>query len=303
MPAPITSALTSPLLSADWLQAQLDRSQSEQDAIANPALVIVDCRFALAHPQQGRTDYEQGHIPGAHYLSLDQDLSAPLPGPPPVEGGRHPLPRPEIFAQKLNQLGVMAQTLIVAYDDSRFAFAARLWWLLRYFGHDRVAVLDGGWKAWQAAGYEVSPAVPEAIPEPRTGTFVPRPRPDLLASRQAVMERSASTPLIDSRSPQRYRGEEEPIDPIAGSIPGAINRFWQGVTDEHGLAKPAEEQAARWGNLAEAETSIVYCGSGVTACVNLLSMAMAGIHNAQLYVGSWSDWCAYLAEENQPESP
>jgi len=295
MLAPMTSAPISPLVSAGWLQAQLNRSQSEQDAIANPALVIVDCRFALANPQQGRTDYEQGHIPGACYLSLDQDLSAPLPGPPPVEGGRHPLPQPEVFAQTLNRLGVTAQTLVVAYDDSRFAFAARLWWLLRYLGHDRVAVLDGGWTAWQAAGYEISPADPEVSPELRTGTFVPRPRPGLLASRQAVLERPAATPLIDSRSPQRYRGEEEPIDPIAGSIPGAVNAFWQGVTEDSGLAKSPEEQAARWSAVAQAEQPpMVYCGSGVTACVNLLSMAIAGLEGAQLYAGSWSDWCAYL---------
>ncbi len=283
-----------PLVSSDWLQAQLSAS------LAPPAnLVVIDCRFTLAESGLGQAQYSQGHIPGAYYLSLDQDLSAPLVQPPPVEGGRHPLPEAAVFAQVLSQLGITAQTLVVAYDDSRFAFAARLWWLMRYMGHDRVAVLDGGWKAWCQAGYAVS----TEVPGPQPGNFVPQPRPTMLASRVAVQERSAQTMLIDSRSPQRYRGEVEPIDPIPGSIPGAVNYFWQGVTNEQGFAKPAEEQAARWAALANSpQPPIVYCGSGVTACVNLLSMAIAGIDSPQLYAGSWSDWCAYLISQGETQT-
>ncbi len=281
---------TGPLISPVWLQAQLSLQSPDLK------MVVIDCRFSLAEPDLGRAQYSQGHIPGAYYLSLDRDLSGPVTATLPALGGRHPLPEPEAFAQTLNQMGLTAETLVVAYDSSRFAFAARLWWLLRYLGHDRVAVLDGGWQAWQAAGYDIS----QAPPTERPGHFVPQPQPEMLATRAAVQTRSPQTPLVDSRSPQRYRGEEEPIDPIAGSIPGAINRFWQGVTDDSGLAQPVEEQAARWSAITQSEeTPIVYCGSGVTACVNLLSMAIAGVENAQLYVGSWSDWCAFLAEEAQ----
>ena len=279
------SIVTRPIVSPLWLQAQLSQQ--------SPQVIVVDCRFSLAEPELGKSQYDQGHIPGAYYLSLNRDLAGPVPAVLPATGGRHPLPDLAQFTAKLNQIGLTAKTLVVAYDASRFAFASRLWWLLRYLGHDRVAVLDGGWQAWQTAGYDISTETPSA----RTGNFVAQPRPEMLASRVAVQARSPQTPLIDSRSPQRYRGEEEPIDPIAGSIPGAVNRFWKGVTDDSGFAKSPEEQAARWDNLAQAKKSIVYCGSGVTACVNLLSMAIAGIHTAQLYVGSWSDWCAYLNEQ------
>lgn len=284
-------ASTGPLASPVWLQAQLSQPGADK------TVMVVDCRFALAEPDQGQQQYDQGHIPGAYYLSLDRDFAGPVTAALPATGGRHPLPELTQFAQTLNQLGLTAETLVVAYDDSRFAFASRLWWLLRYLGHDRVTVLNGGWQAWQAAGYDVSTECPTPS---RTGNFVPQPRPEMIATREAVQTRSPQTPLIDSRSPQRYRGEEEPIDPIAGSIPGAVNRFWQGVTDDNGFAHPVEEQVARWAALANSDQPpIVYCGSGVTACVNLLSMAMAGINNAQLYVGSWSDWCAFLAEQEE----
>ncbi|NJN32522.1 MAG: sulfurtransferase [Synechococcales cyanobacterium RM1_1_8] len=284
----------SPLVSAAWLQAQLEAQGNPAQA---PDLLILDCRFALADASLGQRQYDQGHISGAHYLSLDRDLSGPVTQPLPAPGGRHPLPDSAQFAQTLNHLGMTAATQVVAYDDSRFAFAARLWWLLRYLGHDRVAVLDGGWSAWQAAGYGTSLEIPSLRPG---GSFVPQPRPELLASREAVRHRSASTVLVDSRSPQRYRGEEEPIDPIAGSIPGAVNYFWQDVTDDTGLAKSPEAQAQRWAALGQGELPIVYCGSGVTACVNLLSMAIANIPPAQLYIGGWSDWCAHLTNPEDP---
>ncbi len=319
------------LVTADWLQAHLD----------HPQVVVVDCRFALADPEAGQRAYRTHHIPGAHYLDLNLDLS----GPVQPHGGRHPLPQPEMLAVKLSALGIRsasalnqanlnqanlnqanlnlaelnlanpdevdeAPTLVVAYDDARFAFAARLWWLLRYYCHDQVVVLDGGYAAWQAAGYPVTAVVPPDQP----GRFVPHLRSDwtidITAIQQAMpsLEQNALTgsqtlsptlpfALIDSREAERYRGEREPIDPIAGHIPGALNYPWAEVTDAAGFAQPLDSQQSRWRNLPDSserlDPPVVYCGSGVTACVNLLSLAMVGKF-ARLYPGSWSDWCSYL---------
>jgi thiosulfate/3-mercaptopyruvate sulfurtransferase len=263
--------MNSVTVSADWLAAHLAE------------VVVVDCRFALMEPQLGRQQYEAGHIPGAHYLDLNQDLSAPVG----EHGGRHPLPDVAAFAAKLSQLGVTNTTLVVAYDDSRFAFAARLWWLLRYLGHDQVAVLDGGWKAWIAKDYPITTDLPVAEPT----LFIPQPRSHWLVDINSVKSRKDSTLLIDSREPERYRGDREPIDPVAGHIPGAMNYPWQDITDAAGFVRP--DLKAYWDSLQPAEEVIVYCGSGVTACVNLLGLAIAGIES-KLYAGSWSDWCSYL---------
>lgn len=278
-------SLTQPVVEPSWLAAHLGQ----------PQLVVVDCRFSLANPQQGQQQYLAGHIPGAVYLDLNQDLSSPVQ----AHGGRHPLPDVQQFAAKLSALGIhseppASQTWVVAYDDSRFAFAARLWWLLNYLGHSQVAVLNGGLAGWQAAGYPLSPTVPS----PEFGHFVPRPRPHWTAEIEAVRQRKdqPGTLLIDSRSPERYRGEQEPIDPIAGSIPGAANYFWQAVTDDQGRLRSPAELQQHWQAAAEAEEVIVYCGSGVTACVNLLSQVVAGLPMQQLYVGGWSDWCSYLPD-------
>lgn len=272
------------LVSAEWLSQHLTDAN----------LVIADCRFALAQPQLGRQQYEDSHIPGAFYLDLNQDLSSPVE----AHGGRHPLPDPAQLAQKLTAIGVRSvlqstdptATLVVVYDDSRFAFASRLWWLLRYYGHDRVALLDDGWSGWQTAGYPVT----ADLPQPRTGDFVPQLQLDWIVDRDEIQAQlnSEAFVLVDSREAERYRGEQEPIDPIAGHIPGAINYPWQGVTDNKGLAHSVETQQQRWADLPDGEV-VVYCGSGVTACVNLLSLAMAG-RSAKLYPGSWSDWCSYL---------
>lgn len=258
--------------------------------LPNSQIIIIDCRFSLADPDLGRQLYEISHIPGAYYLDLNQDLSSPVG----QHGGRHPLPDPSQLAEKLSRIGLRSEpeaTWVVAYDDSRFAFAARLWWLLRYLGHERVMVLEGGFKGWQSAGY----AVTTELPSPQLGAFVPRPRLDWTVDIAAVKARKdqPGTVLIDAREPERYRGEREPIDPVAGHIPGAINFPWQEMTDAQGYLLPNLEQ--RWANLPpaeEIEEIVVYCGSGVTACVNLLSLAMAGI-SAKLYPGSWSDWCSY----------
>jgi thiosulfate/3-mercaptopyruvate sulfurtransferase len=267
------------LVEPNWLVAHLD----------DPNIVVVDCRFALMEPDKGRQQYEAGHIPGAYYLDLNQDLSSPVQ----KHGGRHPLPDWGAFVAKLEAIGVSSEppTLVVAYDDSRYAFASRLWWLLKYLGHDAVAVLNGGLQGWQRQGYELSQAMPEAA----VGQFTPNPQPDWIVDIDTVRQRKdqPGVMLVDAREPSRYRGEQEPIDPVAGSIPGAVNYFWQDVSEGEGRMRSQADLAAHWSALDDAEEVIVYCGSGVTACVNLLSCAIAGKPIGKLYVGGWSDWCSY----------
>jgi thiosulfate/3-mercaptopyruvate sulfurtransferase len=253
--------------------------------------VIVDCRFSLAEPELGHQQYQISHIRGAHYLDLNKDLSAPVE----CHGGRHPLPNLSELAKKLVAIGVNFQeTLVVAYDDSRFGFAARLWWLLRYMGHDKVALLDGGWRAWQSAGYPVTDALP---PTPQPGNFVPQLHSEWVVNIDEVKVRKdlPGVVLVDSRESDRYAGKREPIDPIAGHIPGAINSPWQDVTDAQGYLRSMPEQKQRWVDVEHSKEVLVYCGSGVTACVNLLSLELAGIHTGKLYAGGWSDWCSYLS--------
>lgn len=276
------------VVTAEWLH----------DHLTDPAVVVVDCRFVLTEPDRGQQQYQTSHIPGACYLDLNRDLSSPVQ----QHGGRHPFPDPAALAAKLSAMGVQSAsttapdaahsqpTLVVAYDDSRLAFAARLWWLLRYLGHEQVAVLDGGFAGWLAAGYPVT----AEQPAPRTGHFVPRPQTDWTVDIATIQARLSDPQfvLIDSREPERYRGEREPIDPVAGHIPGAVNYPWQEVTDAQGHVYSSEQQRQRWANLPSGER-VVYCGSGVTACVNLLSLSLAG-YEAKLYPGSWSDWCSYL---------
>lgn len=269
-------------------------TQSLKERLDDPQVVVIDCRFALADPQQGYHQYQTSHIPGAYYLDLNQDLSAPVER----HGGRHPLPDLNQIAQKLAAIGVrFGETLVVAYDDSRFAFAARLWWLLRYLGHDRVAVLDGGWGAWQSQGYPVT----DVIPEPQPGQFVPQVRSEWVVDINGVKARKElpDAALVDSRARDRYLGEHEPIDPIAGHIPGAMNYPWQGVTNTQGYLHSPDQQKQRWLDIQDKSDIIVYCGSGVTACVNLLSLELAGMGQGKLYAGSWSDWCSYLPETSE----
>ncbi|MBW4615082.1 MAG: sulfurtransferase [Desmonostoc vinosum HA7617-LM4] len=271
--------MTQLVVSATWLLEHLE----------DPQVVIVDCRFSLADPQLGKQQYQASHISGAYYLDLNQDLSSPVE----EHGGRHPLPNPKDLANKLSTMGVNYQkTLVVAYDDSRFAFAARLWWLLRYLGHEQVVVLNGGFAGWQKAGYPTT----DIVPDQKMGTFVPEIQKQKLVDITDVKSRkdNANVFLIDSREGDRYRGEREPIDKIAGHIPGAINYPWQEVTDSLGYLLPQSEQHRRWQELETAEEILVYCGSGVTACVNLLSLELVGISKGKLYAGSWSDWISYV---------
>ena len=265
------------LVSASWLYQHLE----------DPQIVIADCRFSLADPELGRQQYQASHIPGAYYLDLNQDLSSPVE----QHGGRHPLPKPINLADKLSAMGVGSQTLVIAYDDSRFAFAARLWWLLRYLGHNQVAVLDGGFKGWLASKYPVTDAMPNRMPS----EFVPQLQQQVVDIEAVIARKDRpGVVLVDSRESDRYLGEREPIDRIAGHIPGAVNYPWQEVSDAQGYLLPQALQRRRWEKLKQADEILVYCGSGVTACVNLLSLEIAGIHTGKLYAGSWSDWCSYL---------
>ncbi|MEA5504598.1 sulfurtransferase [Halotia wernerae UHCC 0503] len=270
------------VVSQAWLFEHLD----------DPQVVIVDCRFSLANPQIGQQQYQTSHIKGSHYLDLNQDLSSPVG----KHGGRHPLPNINDLANKLATIGVNFQkTLVVAYDDSRFAFASRLWWLLRYLGHEQVAVLNGGFTKWQKAGYPLT----SNIPQPQRATFVPQINSELVVDIEAVKSRKdlPQVVLVDSRESDRYQGEREPIDQIAGHIPGAVNYPWLEVTDSSGQLLSLIEQNLRWEKLENAEEILVYCGSGVTACVNLLSLELANIHTGKLYAGSWSDWISYNREQ------
>jgi thiosulfate/3-mercaptopyruvate sulfurtransferase len=272
-------SLPTPLVDIQWLQTHLH----------HPQLVIVDCRFALGNPQQGRAEYRAAHIPGAGYLDLNQDLSSPVG----AHGGRHPLPNIDPFVSTLEGLGISSDpaTPIIAYDATKGAFASRLWWLLRYLGHEAVAVLDGGFTAWQAAHLPVTTDVPQRSP----GQFSPTLQTDWVADRSTVITAQADkhAALIDARSPERYQGLEEPIDPVAGAIPQALNFFWQRNLDEQGYFKAPAELAQLWHTMPAADESIYYCGSGVTACVNLLAQAVMQRPMPQLYVGGWSDWCSY----------
>ena len=260
-----------------------------EELLNQPEVVVVDCRFALLEPELGYQQYKKSHISGAYYLDLNKDLSSPVAR----HGGRHPLPNPNELAGKLAAMGINFQeTLVVAYDDSRFGFAARLWWLLRYLGHDRVSLLDGGWGGWLTQGYPVT----DTMPTPKSGHFVPLIRQDWVVDINEVKARKdlPGVVLIDSRERDRYLGEREPIDPIAGHIPGAVNYPWGLVTDEAGYVHSLGFQQQRWQDIQQSQEAIVYCGSGVTACVNLLSLEIAGIKGGKLYAGSWSDWCSYL---------
>lgn len=257
------------------------------ELLASRDAVVFDCRFSLADPQEGRRLYELGHVPGAHYIDLNRDLA----GAVRAHGGRHPLPDPARFASTLARFGVGLDTDVVAYDDSRLAFAARLWWLMRALGYRPPALLNGGYQGFLAAGGKPQMAVPQSQsgPVPAVGEF--RGYCDIDGVRDA---QASGAVLVDSREARRYAGLEEPIDPVAGHIPGAINRPWQGVTDAAGRVLDSAGQRAHWDNALGSAPLVVYCGSGVTACVNLFSLALLGRDDATLYAGSWSDWCSYL---------
>ena len=254
----------------------------------DPAWAVVDCRFSLADTQRGRRAYAEAHIPGAVYAHLDEDLSGPIR---PGITGRHPLPGVGAFAQTLSYWGIDAGVQVVAYDDFGGGIAARLWWMLRWMGHDAVAVLDGGFPAWQRLGLPTRPG-DETRPPRR---FVPHPRPAWIAEVDTVDARRSDPAyrLVDARAAVRYRGEQEPIDPVAGHIPGAVSAPFAENLDADGCFLPPEALRARFEALLAGvppERAICYCGSGVTAAHNLLALTHAGLGNALLYPGSWSHW-------------
>lgn len=254
----------------------------------DPAWLVVDVRHQLADTGYGERVYAGSHIPGAVFLHCDRDLSGAMTG----GNGRHPLPDPEKLAQRLGEIGIGATTQVVVYDDAQGMIAGRLWWLLRWLGHDAVALLDGGLQAWQAAGGAMTEVVPSLSPR----VFVPR-RQDSLVDAAFVLER-IETPhmhLVDARGPDRFRGENETIDPVGGHIPGAVNRFFKDNLLPDGRFKPAAELRAEWlAILAGSPPDLVVhqCGSGVSACLNLVAMEIAGLPGSRLYAGSWSEWCA-----------
>ncbi|HLQ24461.1 MAG TPA: sulfurtransferase [Acidiferrobacterales bacterium] len=255
--------------------------------LSDPQWIIFDCRFRLADPQAGLRAYQASHIPGARYADLDRDLSRGKT----VTTGRHPLPKPPVFADKLGQWGVDAGKQVVAYDDNTNAIAARLWWLLRWLGHYAVAVLDGGFAAWQQQGGPLE----TTLPRPTATRFVAKPN-DRMWVRTRYIEEQLQQPedlLVDARAPERFRGEQEPLDPVAGHIPGAVNRPLERNLDANGKFLPASTLRAAFVDLSNTKPPdkvIHSCGSGVSACHNLLAMEIAGLSGSRLYPGSWSEW-------------
>jgi thiosulfate/3-mercaptopyruvate sulfurtransferase len=266
---------------------------------------LFDCRFDLSDPEAGKAAYARGHLPGARYLHLDMDLS----GTPTGSNGRHPLPERTLFARTLERHGLRNDMQVVAYDAQDGMYAARLWWMLRWLGHRNVAVLDGGWSAWMAAHHPVETSSALDTMTARRSPLSASPADGFalhapLVNAVSMTEVARTLPqhthtLIDARAPNRYRGEANALDPRAGHIPGAINRFFKDNLQPDGRFKPAhilrEEFAPILGDIP-AQQVILYCGSGVTACHNALAMETAGLSGATLYAGSWSEWSADLSQ-------
>ena len=255
----------------------------------DPTWVVFDVRHDLLDPEKGPRAYAEGHIPGAFFIHTDYDLSGPKTG----RNGRHPLPDVDTFAEKMNQRGVAPGVQVVAYDDLGGNFAVRLWWMLRWLGHAQVALLDGGYPLWVKEGRPVS----REVPAPRPGKLVPRPHLGETVDIDFVdrFREDPSMKLIDARAENRFHGVQETIDPVAGHIPGAVNRFWQKNLATDGRFKPAdqlrEEFLALMGDTPP-EAAVHMCGSGVTSCHNMFALALAGLPVGRLYPGSWSEWCA-----------
>ncbi len=268
------------LVTTEWLDARL----------GDPRVRIVDVRWALLDRDKGRAAYAAGHIPGAVFLDVNEHLASPRGQGP----GRHPLPTPEAFAAVMSRAGVDADTHVIAYDFGDGSTAARVWWLLRYLGHPRVSLLDGGFAAWSAAGLPLE--TPTPVHEP--ATFVPAPYPTMFVD-AATVDRMRTDPnvlILDTRFAERYEGKTEPVDPVAGHIPGARNRPYPSNvrSAEDPRFKDAAELRAEFMALGADPTQriVAYCGSGVNACQNIFALELAGFPGALLYEGSWSDWCS-----------
>jgi len=256
--------------------------------LKDPNWAIIDCRFNLDNIYYGRQEFFKAHIPGAAYAHLDEDLSnRVIPG----KTSRHPLPEISKFTRRLSNWGIDESVQVVVYDDRGGGIAARLWWMLRWLGHEAVALLDGGWQAWMQAGYPTENETQTL----RARKFIPRPRPWLLADTDKVLEISQSPDfvLVDSRAAERYRGEIEPLDPVAGHIPGAVNAHFAQNLNEDGRFLARDELKQRFQAILgdkQAQNTVFYCGSGVTAAHNLVALMHAGLGEGVLYAGSWSEW-------------
>lgn len=271
----------SPLISAEALLARLGTPMWP---------VLLDCGFDLMDPEAGERAWTTGHLPGAHYAHLDRDLSGPKTARGALDGGRHPLPTRDALAVTLGRWGIGPDTPVVAYDAQGGPFAARAWWLLRWMGHRDVAVLDGGISAWQAAGGPLEAGGPAGSAQPP----YPASAPGMPTVDAAQLLRSpGELRVVDARAGERFRGEVEPLDAQAGHIPGARHRFFKDNLGADGRFLPADTLREAFGRLGVAPAQVVHqCGSGVTACHNLLAMEAAGLHGAALYPGSWSEWSA-----------
>ncbi len=256
--------------------------------VDDPAWAVFDCRHDLVKPDFGAREYANAHIPGARFLHLDRDLSAPATG----KNGRHPLPDPRAFMRTLGAAGVDSSKQVIAYDAQTGVYAARLWWMLRWLGHENVAVLDGGYAKWTFEGRPVT----SAVPQPAPARFAGQPRAMSVDADDIL--RSLGRPgriLIDARAPDRYRGENETLDPVGGRIRGSLNRFFRDNLDASACFKPAAELRQAFAPLlgkAPPDAVVHSCGSGVSACHNLLAMEIAGLPGSRLYPGSWSEWCS-----------
>lgn len=262
--------------------------------LADPRWVVIDCRFTLTDTGAGRRAWTAGHIPGARYAHLDEDLSSPIT----PRTGRHPLPDPGALARKLGAWGIDESKQVVVYDDTFGAMASRLWWLLRWLGHESVALLDGGYPKWVR---EKKPVTPEA-PVVHSATFHPRVNNTLWVNADFVEQarQDEAFVVLDARAEERFRGEIEPLDKIAGHVPGAVNAMYEDNLDVSGEFLSAEELRERYLDLLGGvvpDQAIHMCGSGVTACHNVLAMTHAGLPGARLYVGSWSEW---ITDPNRP---
>ena len=263
-------------------------AESLKASLGDPNLRIIDVRHQLADTTYGDRVFAESHLPGAVFLHCDRDLSGVMNG----LNGRHPLPERDVLARRLGEIGIGSETQVVVYDDAQGMIAGRLWWLLRWLGHDRVAVLDGGLQAWIAAGGALSTELPVFEPS----RFIAVPCDSVVDADyvQAFLETSRMY-LVDARSPDRFRGENETIDPVGGHIPGAVNRFFRDNLQESGCFKPAAVLREEWLALlagAPPEAVVHQCGSGVSACHNMLAMEIAGLTGSRLYAGSWSEWCS-----------
>ncbi|WP_057763966.1 sulfurtransferase [Cytobacillus praedii] len=253
---------------------------------------IADCRYNLGASEEGYNSYVKDHIPGAVYFHLSKDLS----GPVSAHGGRHPLPAIDDLQETFSLAGISEETTVIAYDGGEGSYAARLWWLLNYLGHEKVYILNGGYKGWKNIGYPTN----ETIPTYLKTEFKVHLNDDIFVSQEEVKtiveSKNADTVIIDSRENKRYLGIEEPIDKKAGHIPGAINKVWtEGF--ENGRIKSVEEQRKRFQEINKDKQVIVYCGSGVTATPNFIALKMAGYDKVKLYAGSFSDWISYEGNE------